>query len=216
MSKMEDVLDVYQRPYDADYPVVCFDETRKELHGSPRPGLPAKPKQPARQDYEYEKGGSASLCLWYEPLVGTRGVSVRDQHCGVDIADRLAYLANEVYPNAKKIVLVCDNLSTHKPHFLYERFAPEEAHRLKERFEWHFTPEHGSWLNIAECELSVLSRQCLSRRIEDIETLRCEVAAWERERNRCPHTVNWQFTSADARVKLKRLYPEVKNKTLLT
>ena len=116
MSKMEDVLDVYQRPYDADYPVVCFDETRKELHGSPRPGLPAKPKQPARQDYEYEKGGSASLCLWYEPLVGTRGVSVRGQHCGVDIADRLAHLANEVYPNAKKIVLVCDNLSTHKPH----------------------------------------------------------------------------------------------------
>ena len=141
----------------------------------PRPDLPAKPGTLARQDYEYEKGGSASLCLWYEPLTGTRGVSVRDQHCGVDIADRLAHLANEVYPNAKKIVLVCDNLSTHKPHFLYERFSPEEAHRLKERFEWHFTPEHGSWLNIAECELSVLSRQCLSRRIEDIETLRCEV-----------------------------------------
>ena len=213
---MEDVLDVYQRPYDPDYPVVCFDETRKELHGSPRPDLPAKPKQPVRQDYEYKKNGSASLLRWYEPLSGTRSVSVRDQHCGVDVAERLAYLANEVYPNAKKIVLVCDNLSTHKPHFLYERFAPEEAHRLKERFEWHFTPEHGSWLNIAECELSVLSRQCLSRRIADIETLRCEVAAWERERNRCPHTVNWQFTSADARVKLKRLYPEVKNKTLLT
>ena len=212
---MEDVLDVYQRPYDADYPVVCFDETRKELHGAPRPGLPAKPKQPARQDYEYEKGGSASLCLWYEPLTGTRGVSVRDQHCGVDIADRLAHLANEVYPNARKIVLVCDNLSTHKPHFLYERFSPEEAHRLKERFEWHFTPEHGSWLNIAECELSVLSRQCLSRRIEEIETLRCEVAAWERRRNAHPHTVNWQFTTVDARTKLKRLYPEIKDKTLL-
>ena len=133
----------------------------------------------------------------------------------MDIADRLAHLANEVYPNARKIVLVCDNLSTHKPHFLYERFSPEEAHRLKERFEWHFTPEHGSWLNIAECELSVLSRQCLSRRIADIETLRCEVAAWERRRNACPHTVNWQFTTVDARTKLKRLYPEIKDKTSL-
>ena len=211
---MEDVLDVYQRPYDADYPVVCFDETRKELHGSPRPDLPAAPKIPARQDYEYKKHGSASLLLWYEPLAGTRGVSVRAQHCGVDVAERLAYLANEVYPNAKKIVLVCDNLATHNPHFLYERFSPEEAHRLRARFEWHYTPEHGSWLNIAECELSVLSRQCLSRRIEDIETLRGEVLAWERERNARPHMVNWQFTTADARTKLKRLYPVNKERNI--
>jgi hypothetical protein len=213
---MEDVLDVYQRPYDPDYPVVCFDETRKELHDSPRPALPAAPGTLARQDYEYQRNGSASLLLWYEPLTGTRGVSVRAQHCGVDIAERLAYLSEVVYPHAKKIVLVCDNLSTHNAHFLYERFAPEEAHRLKERFEWHYTPEHGSWLNIAECELSVLARQCLSRRIADLETLQREVGAWERERNRHPHTVNWQFTTADARVKLKRLYPEVKHKTLLT
>ena len=212
---MEDVLDVYQRPYATDYPVVCFDETRKELHGSPRVGWPAEIGQPARQDYEYERNGSASLLLWYEPLVGTRGVNVREQHCGLAIADRLKFLADEVYPSAKKIVLVCDNLSTHKVHFLYERFSPEEAHRLKERFEWHYTPEHGSWLNIAECELSVLSRQCLSRRIADIETLRCEVSAWEKRRNARPNTVNWQFTSADARVKLKRLYPEIKDKTLL-
>ena len=207
---MEDVLDVYQRPYDLDYPVVCFDETRKKLHGSPRPDLPPQPATPVRQDYEYERNGSASLCLWYEPLVGTRGVSVRDQHCGVDIAERLAHLADVVYPNAKKIVLVCDNLSTRKPHFLYARFSPEEAHRLKERFEWHFTPEQGSWLNNAECELSVRSRQYLSRRIADIETLRCEVVAWERRRNARPHMVNWQFTAADARTKLKRLYPEIK------
>lgn len=210
---MEDVLDVYQRPYDADYPVVCLDETRKELHGSPRQSLPAKPEQLARQDYEYARHGSASLCLWYEPLVGTRGLSVREQHCGTDIAGILQHLADVVYPNTKKIVLVCDNLSTHHPHFLYERFSPEEAHRLKQRFEWHYTPEHGSWLNIAECELSVLSRQCLSRRIADLETLRREVSAWQCERNTCPHTVSWQFRATDARIKLKRLYPEPMYKT---
>jgi hypothetical protein len=210
---MEDVLDVYQRAYDPGYPVVCFDETRKEFHASPRPSLPAQPGTPVREDYEYERNGSASLLLWYEPLAGTRGVRVR-QHTGVDIADVLQHLADVVYPDVKKIVLVSDNLSTHKAHFLYERFESAEAHRLKERFEWHYTPEHGSWLNIAECELSVLSRQCLSRRIADIATLRSEVSAWEGERNACPHTVNWQFT-ADARVKLKRLYPEIKHKTCL-
>ena len=171
MSKMEDVLDVYQRPYDPDYPVVCFDATRKELHGSPRPDLPAQPGTPLREDYEYERNGSASLLLWYEPLVGTRGVRVRQQHTGCDVAGVLQHLADVVYVDVKKIVLVCDNLSTHKSHFLYERFDPAEARRLSERFEWHYTPEHGSWLNIAECELSVLSRQCLSRRIADIETL---------------------------------------------
>jgi len=212
---MEDVLDVYQRPYDPEYPVVCFDETRKELHGSPRPCLAAQPGTPLREDYEYERNGSASLLLWYEPLSGTRGVRVRQQHTGVDIADVLKHLADVVYAHVKKIVLVSDNLSTHKAHFLYERFDPAEAHRLKERFEWHYTPEHGSWLNIAECELSVLSRQCLSRRIADMQTLQAEVSAWERDRNACPHTVNWQFTAADARVKLKRLYPEVKHKTCL-
>jgi len=212
---MEDVLAVYQRPYDPEYPVVCFDETRKELHGSPRPSLPAQPGTPLREDYEYERNGSASHLVWYEPLAGTRGVRVREQHTGVDIAEVLQHLADVVYPDVKKIVLVCDNLSTHKSHFLYERFAPAEARRLSERFEWHYTPEHGSWLNIAECELSVLSRQCLSRRIADIEILRCEVSAWECERNACPHTVNWQFTAADARVKLKRLYPEIKHKTCL-
>ena len=215
MSKMEDVLDVYQRPYDPDYPVVCFDETRKELHGSPRPDLPAKPKQPVRQDYEYKKNGSASLLRWYEPLSGTRGVSVRDQHCGVDVAERLAHLADEVYPNAKKIVLVCYNLSTHKLHFLYERFSPEEAHRLKARFEWHYTPEHGSWLNIAECELlrSYRGNACPIA-WKTSKTLRGEVSAWERRRNARPHTVNWQFTAADARTKLKRLYPEIKEQNI--
>lgn len=218
---MEDVLDVYQRPYDPKRPVVCFDETRKELHATPagtQPAAPAQAQRPARlaqEDYGYARNGSASLCLWYEPLVGTRGVSVRAQHTGVDLADVLKHLADAVYPNAETIVVVCDNLKTHAAHFLYARFAPEEAHRLKQRFEWHYTPEHGSWLNIAECELSVLSRQCLNRRIADIETLQNEVRAWEQERNIRPHTVNWQFTTADARTKLKRLYPETNYKTLL-
>jgi transposase len=210
---MEDVLEVYQRPYDPDYPVVCFDETRKELHGSPRPSLPAQAGLPERVDYEYERNGSASLLLWYEPLAGPCGVSVREQHTGVDIANVLRRLSDEVYPDAKKIVLVCDNLSTHKVHFLYDKFTPEEARRLSERFEWHYTPEHGSWLNIAECALSVLSRQCLNRRIADLDTLRCEVTAWEQERNRCPHTVTWQFRAEDARIKLKRLYPIQSDKT---
>lgn len=214
---MEDVLDVYQRPYDAKRPVVCFDETRKELHATPhgtQNACPPDEEKPARlkkQDYGYTRNGSASICLWYEPLTGQRGVSVRQQHTGVDLAEVLRRLADEVYPDAETIILVCDNLGTHAPHFLYERFSPEEAHRLKQRFEWHYTPEHGSWLNIAECELSVLSRQCLHRRIADIETLQAEVKAWEQQRNTTTHTVDWQFTTADARTKLKRLYPEVKH-----
>lgn len=210
---MEDVLDVYQRPYNAKRPVICFDETRKELHETPLGSQNAcppegdKPARTRREDYGYVRNGSASLCLWYEPLTGKRGVSVRDQHCGVDIAELLRRLSDEVYADAEKIVLVCDNLKTHAAHFLYERFAPDEAHRLKRRFEWHYTPEHGSWLNIAECELSVLSRQCLNRRLPNIETVQTQVAAWEQERNQQPHTVDWQFTTQDARIKLKRLYP---------
>lgn len=209
--KMEDVLDVYQRPYDPSCPVICFDETRKELHATPHGNLPAEAGQPARQDYAYTRDGSASLLLWYEPLVGRREVSVRDQHTGQDIADILKHLADDVYPHAHKIALVCDNLKTHGPAFLYARFPPQEAHRLKQRFEWHYTPEHGSWLNIAECELSALSRQCLNRRIPDQQTLRQEVVAWQQERNRLAVQVNWQFTTEDARIKLRRLYPETKN-----
>lgn len=216
VSKMEDVLDVYQRPYDPEYPVVCFDETRKELHATPQGTQNAriaegeKPARPAREDYAYQRNGSASLLLWNEPLAGKCGVSVREQHLGVDVAEMLRRLSDEVYPEAKKIVIVCDNLKTHAPHFLYNRFSPEEAHRLKSRFEWHYTPEHGSWLNIAECELSVLSRQCLRRRVADLPTLQSEVAAWAKERNETPHTVKWQFTTKDARVKLAKLYPVVK------
>ena len=213
---MEDVLDVYQRPYDPQYPVVCFDETRKELHGTPAGGETARLKEgeklahTARKDYGYTRNGSASLLMWYEPLVGSCGVSVREQHLGVDVAEMLRRLSDEIYPDVKKIVLVCDNLKTHAVHFLYERFSPEEAHRLKQRFEWHYTPEHGSWLNIAECALSALSRQCLNRRISDIETLAQEVKVWVEIRNTAPHTVKWQFTTKDARVKLRKLYPQVK------
>ena len=220
VSKMEDVLDVYQRPYDALQPVICFDETRKELHATPEGTQPAcvaegeKEGHSAREDYAYTRNGSASILLWQEPIVGKCGVSVRQQHLGVDIAEFLHRLSDEIYPDAQKIVLVCDNLKTHAAHFLYERFSPEEAHRLKNRFEWHYTPEHGSWLNIAECELSVFSRQCLNRRIADILTLQSETSAWERERNSTPHTVKWRFAKEEARVKLRKLYPLLKYQSL--
>lgn len=206
---MEDVLDVYARAYNPARPVVCLDETRKELHTTPQGTLPPKPGQPARQDYGYERHGTASLFLWCEPLVGRRGVTVSERHTARDFAEALYHLATAVYPDAERIVLVCDNLSTHAPSSLYERFAPEQARRLVERFEWHYTPEHGSWLNLAECELSVLSRQCLARRIADRPTLEREVAAWEQKRNAKPVKVNWQFTTEEARIKLRRLYPKL-------
>jgi hypothetical protein len=189
-----------------------LDESRKELHATPRGSLPLQPGQALRVDYEYARQGVASLFLWCEPLAGQRGVRVSQHHTGYDLAGVLQELADVHYPETEVIVLVCDNLNTHTPACLYERFSPEEAHRLKQRFEWHYTPEHGSWLNIAECELSVLAQQCLHRRIPDRDTLGREVAAWERERNTAQERVNWQFTTADARVKLHRLYPEPKHK----
>jgi hypothetical protein len=211
---MEDVLSVYQRPYDRSRPVVCLDETRKELHASlygplsPVPGAGSEPGRPARQDYGYERHGTASLFLWYEPLAGRRGVTVSDRHTGRDFAEALRHLADDVYPQVEQIVLVCDNLSTHTPASLYERFAPEEAWRLSQRFEWHYTPEHGSWLNVAECELSVLARQCLNRRLPDRPSLEREVDAWGRARNAAQAKTVWQFTAQDARIKLRRLYPK--------
>jgi hypothetical protein len=211
---MEDVLSVYARPYDPARPVVCLDETRKELHGTPYGTLPPSPAegdQPGRlqrQDYGYERHGTASLFLWYEPLAGRRGVTVSDRHASGDFAEALRHLAEDVYPQAERVVLVCDNLSTHTVASLYERFPPEQAWRLAQRFEWHYTPEHGSWLNIAECELSVLSRQCLNRRLPDRPTLEREVAAWERDRNTAAAKTVWQFTAEDARIKLRRLYPK--------
>jgi DDE superfamily endonuclease len=204
---MEDVLEVYHRPHDPEYPVVCVDETSKQLIRETRIPIKAKPGQPARHDYEYERNGTANLFMMFAPLEGWRHVEVTDRHTAVDFAHMLRDLSDTHFPGAKKIVLMEDNLSTHKPASLYEAFPAAEARRLVERFEWHYTPKHGSWLNMAESELSVLSGQCLDRRIPDKQTLTEEVAAWEDSRNRKHAKADWQFTTADARVKLKRLYP---------
>jgi len=211
---MEDVLDVYQRPYDPKRPVVCLDEASKELHDTPRGSLPLEAGQPLREDYEYERHGVANLFLVIEPLRGWRKVCVTARRTKRDFAEQLRLLSDEDYPEAECIVLVVDNLNTHGPGSLYEAFEPEEAHRLAARFEWHYTPEHGSWLNIAECELSLLVAQCLKRRIPDRATLIREVAAWEERRNKACSKVIWQFTTADARIKLRRLYPVVKEQNL--
>jgi hypothetical protein len=206
---MEDVLDVYARPYDPARPVVCADEGGKQLLGEVREPLPVRPDSPAKQDYEYEREGMANLFMAVEPLAGRRHVEVTQRKTAADFAGFLRHVSDELYPQAEKIVLVCDNLNTHTPASLYEAFDPAEARRLTERFEWHHTPKHGSWLNMAEIELSVLARQCLDRRIPDQETLRREVAAWERDRNAAVVKIDWQFTTADARVKLKKLYPTI-------
>lgn len=207
---MEDVLEVYARPYDPKRPVICLDEKSKELHGEIREPLPPEPGKERRQDSEYIRNGTANLFLWVEPLAGRRGVCVTERRTAVDFANELRLLVEQDYPEAEQIVLVTDNLNTHHPACLYEAFSAEEARRIAERIEWHYTPEHGSWLNMAELELSVFARQCLNRRIADRETLASEVAAWEQRRNAARTTIDWQFRTADARVKLKRLYPVVK------
>lgn len=204
---MEDVLDVYERPYDSGRPVVCVDESNKTLHATPHGSLPVEPGQIQRQDYEYKRNGTLNLFMAVEPLIGKRSVSVTDRRTKQDFAEFLRYLSDEVYLQAETIILVTDNLNTHSPACLYERFEPAEARRLAQRFEWHYTPEHGSWLNMAEIELSVLSRQCLSRRMPDKQKLSTEVSAWERDRNNVKVQIDWQFTTEDARIKLKRLYP---------
>lgn len=214
VAKMEDVLEVYQRPYDPQRPVVCLDEKRKELHSTPRGTLPMEPGQEAREDYEYARHGTTNLFLAVEPLAGRRSVRVTERRTARDFAEELRRLVDEEYPDAERIVLVTDNLNTHTPACLYERFAPEEARRIARKIEWHYTPEHGSWLNIAECELAALSGQCLNRRIADRETLVREAGAWEARRNAARVTIDWQFTAADARIKLKRLYPVVKEQNL--
>jgi transposase len=208
---MEDVLDVYQRPYDPAFPVVCIDEKSKELRATPRGSIAQVEGKPKRIDYEYERNGTANIFSWVEPLVGRRGLTVTDRRTYIDFADQVRLLVDVHYPDAEKIVLVADNLNTHSAAALYERFSPAEAHRINQRIEWHYTPEHASWLNMAEIELSVLSRQCLNRRIPDKDTLITEVAAWERNRNCARTTINWQFRTADARIKLRRLYPETDN-----
>jgi hypothetical protein len=204
---MEDVLEVYTRPHDPDYPLVCLDEASKQLIAETRVPIPAKPGQPARYDYEYERNGTANLFMMFAPLEGWRHVKVTDRHTAIDYAHALKDLSDTHFPGAKKIALMQDNLNTHKPASLYEAFPAAEARRLVERFEWHYTPKHGSWLDMAESELGVLSSQCLDRRIPDKQTLTEEVAAWEGNRNKRHTKADWQFTTADARVKLKRLYP---------
>ena len=206
---MEDVLAVYQRPHDPDRPVVCLDETTKQLIKETRVPLPARPGRVARHDCEYERNGTANLFMLFAPLEGWRHVEITDRHAARDYAQVLKDLSDRHFPTASKIVLVQDNLSTHKPASLYEAFPAAQARRLVERFEWHYTPKHGSWLDMAEIELSVLSGQCLDRRIPDKQTLTEQVAAWQHARNKHRAKPDWQFTTADARVKLKRLYPAV-------
>ena len=207
---MEDVLEVYQRGYDPRRPVVCLDETSKQLVAEARRPVPAAPGRPERVDYEYERNGTANLFLVTEPLVGQRTVTVTERRTAVDFARVIRDLVDRQYPGAERVVLVMDNLNTHRAASLYEAFEPAEARRLAEKLEIHYTPKHGSWLNVAEIELGILSRQCLDRRIESAEELRKEVRAWQRSRNGACGTVDWQFTTKHARIKLKRLYPSIK------
>ena len=206
---MEDVLDVYHRPYDPARPLVCMDETSKQLVGEIRTPLPMTPGHPRRYDAEYVRQGVANLFLFSEPLTGQRQVRVTRQRTGHDWAHAVRELIEETYPDAERIVLVMDNLNTHTPASFYKTFPPDTAKRLTDRLEIHYTPKHGSWLNMAEIEFSVLGKQCLDRRIPDADRLRREVAAWQTQRNQSQAKINWQFTTQDARIKLRNLYPSL-------
>lgn len=206
---MEEVLSVYQRPYDERFPQVCLDELSKQLLKDTREPLPVRPGEVEKQDYEYEREGVCNVFVACEPLAGKRVTKTTQRRTKVDWAEFVRELIEVHYPQAEKIVLVQDNLNTHLPASFYEAFPPEEAWRLAQRLEIHYTPKHGSWLNMAEIELSVLARQCLSERISSIEEVRKQVQAWQDERNRAQVGVNWRFTTADARIKLKRLYPSI-------
>ena len=214
ISKMEDVLAVYQRPYDKDYPMLCLDEKGKELH-SQRVGRNVELPQPGqgviRQDYEYKREGSANILLVCEPLRGWRRVEVSQDRTAHHLARQLRKLVDEDFPQAHKIILVTDNLNIHGIWSLYDEFTPVEARRIAAKIEWHYTPEHGSWLNMAELELSVLQRQCLNRRFADLHTLEAECQAWVAARNHDRVKIKWQFSNADARIRLHRLYPEIKD-----
>ncbi|MDX2096942.1 MAG: IS630 family transposase [Leptolyngbyaceae cyanobacterium bins.59] len=209
--RMEAVLEVYQSSYNSDFPVVCLDESSKQLVKETIQPIPAKPGQPERVDYEYERNGTANLFMVCEPIVGWRRVEVTEHRTAIDYAHLLQTLVDEDYPEAVKITVVQDNLNTHSPASLYKAFEPAEAQRILNHLEFCHTPKHGSWLNMAEIELSVLSRQCLDRRIPDFSTLKTEVEAWQEQRNQEKTWIDWRFTTADARVKLHRLYPSVNN-----
>ncbi len=204
---MEDVLDLYAEPYDPKRPTVTFDETSKQLIGETRPPLPAQPGHPARYDYEYKRNGTRNIFLFCEPQAGWRHVAVTAQRTMEDFAHQMKWLVDERYPHAEVIRVVLDNLNTHKPGSLYETFSAAEAHRLRQKLEFHYTPKHGSWLNMAEIELRVFARQCLQRRIATETTLTQELAAVETARNTARATIHWQFTTTEARVKLVHLYP---------
>lgn len=206
---MEDVLDVYQRPYDAAHPQVCLDEASKQLIGETRTPAPAAAGQVAREDYEYVRNGTASLFMMFEPLTGKRHVEVTGRRTRKDFAHCVRMLVDEMYPAAKKLVLVMDNLNTHNVASLYEAFAPAEAKRLADKLEIHYTPKHGSWLDMAEIELGILSRQCLNRRLGTLEELVRQVQAWEKDRNAKQSKVIWRFTNSQARIKLRKLYPTI-------
>lgn len=207
VAAMEDVLDVYARPVDPARPLVCFDEGRKELTDHARPPRPSAPGVVATIDHEYVRHGSANLFLWTAPHLGRRGVTVTAQRTALDWAEAMRQVVDEAFPDAERIVLVLDNLNTHVPASLYKAFPPAEAKRIWDKLDFHFTPKHGSWLNLAEIELSALGRQCLDRRLPDAATLAAEAAAWVAARNAEQVTVTWHFTTADARRKLRHLYP---------
>jgi hypothetical protein len=206
---MEDTLEVYHRPYDKKFPMVCFDETNRQLIAETRKAIPARPGRNRRIDYEYRRNGVVNLFMMFEPLKARRHVKVMDRRTRKDFAQCIRELVDVHYADAEKIVLVLDNLNTHSEGSLYEAFEPAEARRLAEKLEIHYTPKHGSWLNMAEIEIGVLSRQCLSKYIENKERMVAEVAAWEQQRNEAEATVDWQFATVDARVKLKTLYPAI-------
>jgi hypothetical protein len=209
VCQREEVLDVYKRPYDPKRPPIGMDEMPKQLLAEKHDPLPCQAGHVAKQDYEYERKGTANLFMLFEPLAGKRYVRTSAHRTAMDWAQVMKFLSDELYPEAETLVLVMDNLNTHKRASFYEAFAPEEAHRLSRRFEIHYTPKHGSWLNMAEIELSALARQCLDRRIPDQETLDAEAQAWVSERNEMAVKVDWRFTTADARIKLKHLYPKI-------
>ena len=204
---MEDVLDVYAGQHSEEEPLICMDEASKQLLQDERSVEPMAPGRPAREDYHYERNGTQAIFMFFNPVSGWRRVSCRDNRTRVDWAEEIRRLLDEDYPRARKVKLICDNLNTHSIASLYEAFPAAEAHRLRERLEIHYTPRSGSWLNVAEIELGVLSRQCLNRRIANAADLDRELAAWEKQRNVEANVVQWRFTTADARIRLKHLYP---------
>lgn len=209
VAHMEDVLDVYERPYDPNRPVVCMDEQPIQLIQEIAMPIPSAIGSVERYDYEYRRNGTANHFMFSQPLANWRRVSVRERKTAIDWAQEIALLLDEDFPQAQKVVLVCDNLNTHKVAALYQAFNPEQARKYVKRLEIHYTPKHGSWLNAAEIELSILTKQCLGRRIPDMPTLKKEVSAWQTQRNNSEKSVDWQFTTEDARTKLKRLYPRI-------